>query len=129
MKKPNKRFGEGTSRAKKAPQAQSTRRIFIGSTPIDIPVVEVMMTSYSEEVTTLKIAKVKFVKPSTSSTPIMAPKTVQVKEAAPLPIPIKGKTISSSKSQSQSDLTSNGAESQGYSGSITRSRAALHMSK
>jgi len=73
LRKPNKQFGKGTSGAKKASQAQSTRRIFIGSIPIDIPIVEVMMTSYSDEVTTPKTAKVKFVKPSTSSTPIMVP--------------------------------------------------------
>jgi len=60
MTKPNKQFGEGTSGVKKAPKAQSTRRIFIGSIPIDIPIAEVMMTSYSEEVTTPKAVKVKF---------------------------------------------------------------------
>ena len=74
--KPNKQFGEGTSGVKKAPKAQSTKRIFIGSVPIDIPIAEVMMTSYSEEVTTPKAAKVKFVKPSTSSTPVMVPRTL-----------------------------------------------------
>jgi len=57
VKKSNKQFGEGTSGVKKAPKAQSTRRIFIGSIPIDILIAEVMMTSYSEEVTTPKTAK------------------------------------------------------------------------
>jgi len=89
MTKLNKQFRERTSGVKKAPKAQSTRRIFIGSVPIDIPIVEVMMTSYSEEVTTPKTAKVKFVKPSTSSTPVMVPRTLQVKEATPPPVPIK----------------------------------------
>jgi len=74
--KPNKKFGEGTSGVKKAPKAQSTKRMFIGSVHINIPIVEVMMTSYSEEVTTPKAAKVKFVKPSTSSTPVMVPRTL-----------------------------------------------------
>jgi len=76
MTKPNKQFGEGTSGVKTAPKAQSTRRIFIRSVPIDIPIAEVMMTSYSEEVTTPKAAKVKFVKISTSSTPVMVPRTL-----------------------------------------------------
>ena len=69
----NKPFGEGTPGAKKAHRAQSTRMIFIGNIPIDIPIAEVMMTSYSEEVTTPKTAKVKFVKHLTSSTPVMVP--------------------------------------------------------
>jgi len=43
---PNKPFGKGTSRVKKAPQAQSIRRIFIENIPIDISIAEVMMTSY-----------------------------------------------------------------------------------
>jgi len=79
--KPNKQFEKGTPGVKKDSKAQSTRRIFIGSVPIDIPVVEVMITSDSEEVTTPKAAKVQFIKPSTSSTPIMVPRTLQVKEA------------------------------------------------
>jgi len=83
---PNEPFGEGTSGAKKAFQAQSTRRIFIRKIPIDIPVVQVMITSYSEEATTPKIVKVKFVKPSTSSTPIMVPRTLQVKKATAPPV-------------------------------------------
>jgi len=100
VKKPNKHFGEGTSGVKKAPKAQSTRRIFIGSIPIDIPIAEVMMTSYSEEVIAPKTAKVKFVKPSTSSTSIMVPRTLQVKEATSHPVPIKSRKILSSKAQS-----------------------------
>jgi len=123
VKKPNKQFGEGTSGVKKPPKAQSTRRIFNESIPIDIPIAKVMMTSYSEEVTTPKITKVKFVKPSTSSTPIMVPKTLQVKEASPPPVPIKSRKILPSRAQIQSDLTSNGAELKAYSGPITRSRA------
>jgi len=125
MTKPNKQFGEGTSGVKKAPKAQSTRRIFIGSVPISIPVVEVMMTSYSDEVTTPKAAKVKFVKPLTSSTPVMVPRTLQVKETTPPPVPIRSRKILSSKAQSQSDLTSDEAKSQAYSGPITRPRAKL----
>ena len=97
--------------------------MFIGSVHINIPIVEVMMTSYSEEVTTPKAAKVKFVEPSTSSIPIMVPRALQVKETTPPPVPIRSTKILSSKAQSQSDLTSNGAKSQAYSGSITRSRA------
>ena len=84
--KPNKQFEKGTPGVKKDSKAQSTRRIFIGSVPIDIPIVEVMMTSYSEEVTTPKATKVKFVKPSTSSTPVMVPRTLQVKETTPPPV-------------------------------------------
>jgi len=123
MTKPNKQFGEGTSGVKKAPKAQSTRRIFVRSIPIDIPIAEVMMTSYSEEVTTPKTAKVKFVKSSTSSTPVMVPRTLQFKEATPPPVPMKSRKILPSGAQSQSDLNSNRAESQTYSGPITRSRA------
>jgi len=119
----DKPFGEGTSGVKKAPQAQPIRRIFIGNIPIDIPIAEVIMTSYLEEVTTAKTAKVKFVKHSNSSTPIMVLRTLQVREATPPPVPIKGRKILPSRSQSQSDLTSNGLESQAYNGSITRSRA------
>jgi len=103
VKKPNKQFGEGTSGVKKTPKVQSTRRNFIGSIPIDIPIAEGMMTSYSEEVTMPKTAKVKFVKPSTSSTPVMVPRTLQVKKATPPPVPIKSRKILSSRAQSQSD--------------------------
>jgi len=67
LKNPNKPFGEGTSGVKNAPQAQSTRRIFIGNIPIDILIAKVMMIFYLEEVTTPKTVKVKFIKPSTSS--------------------------------------------------------------
>jgi len=81
------------------------------------------MTSYSKEVTTPKTAKVKFVKPSTSSTPIMVPKSLQVRETTRPPVPIKGRKTLPSKAQSQSDITSTGVESQAYSGLITRSRA------
>ena len=123
LKNPNKPFGKGTSGVKKAPQAQCIRRIFIRNIPIDIPVVKVMMTSCSEEVTTPKIAKVKFVKPSTSSTPIMVFRTLQVREATRPPVPIKDSKILPSRSQSQSDLTLNEVESQAYSGLITRLRA------
>jgi len=81
-----------------------------------------MMTSYSEERTTPKIAKVKFVKPLTSSIPVMVPRTLQVKEATPPSVPIKSRKILPFGAQSQSDLTSNEAESQTYNGPITRSR-------
>jgi len=120
VKRSNKQFGGGTSGVKNAPKAQSTRRIFMGSIPIDIPIAEVMMTSYSEEVTTPKTAKVKFVKPSTSSSPVMVLRTLQVKEATHPPVPTKSRKILPSRAQSQSNLTSNGAESQVYSGPITR---------
>ena len=53
----------------------------------------------------------------------MVPRTLQVKETTPPPVPIRSRKILSSKAQSQSDLTSNGAKSQAYSGPITRSRA------
>jgi len=82
-----------------------------------------MLTSYSEEVLTPKTAKVKFVKPSTSSTPIMVFRTLQVREATRPPVPIKDSKILPSRSQSQSDLTLNEVESQAYSGLITRLRA------
>jgi len=58
--------------------------IFIGNIRIDIPVAEVMMTSYSEEVTTPKTTKVKFIKPSTSSIPIMVPRTLKSRRLLPL---------------------------------------------
>ena len=82
-----------------------------------------MMTSYSEEVTTPKTVKVKFIKPSTLSTPIMVPRTLQAKKATHPLVPIKDRKILPSKSQRKSDLTSKGRESQAYNGSITRSRA------
>ena len=53
----------------------------------------------------------------------MVPRTLRVKEVTPPPMPIRSRKILSSKAQSQSDLTSNGAKSQAYSGPITRSRA------
>jgi len=73
LKNPDKPFGEGTLGVKKAPQVHSTRQIFIKTIPIDIPIAEIMMTSYLEERTMPKTSKVKFVKPSTSSTPTMIP--------------------------------------------------------
>jgi len=123
LKNPNKPFGEGTSGVKKVPQAQSIRRIFIGYILIDILVAEVMMTSCLEDVTTPIIAKVKFIKPSTTSIPPMVLRTLQIRESTPSPVPIKGKKILHSRTQSQSDLTSNGVELQVYSDSITRLRA------
>ena len=44
--------------------------------PIDIPIAQVMMISYSEDETTPKTLKVKFIKLSTLSTPIMVPRRV-----------------------------------------------------
>jgi len=58
---PNKPFGEGPSGVKKTLQVRPTRQILIGTIPVDIPVAEVMVTSYSEEVTAPKTLKVKFV--------------------------------------------------------------------
>jgi len=49
LKNPNKLFREGTSGSKKTPQVHPTRRIFIGTIPIDISIAEIMMTSYLEE--------------------------------------------------------------------------------
>ena len=98
LRTPNKSFGEGTSGIKNAPQVQPPRRIFFGTIPIDILVAEVMMTSYSEEVTATKTPKVKFVRPSASSTPTVVPGTLQVREATSTPIPSKGKRILPSRS-------------------------------
>jgi len=83
----------------------------------------IMITFYSEEVTAPKTPQVKFVRPSASSIPTVVPRTLQLREATSTPIPSNGRRISPSGSQSQSDLTSNGAESQVYSGLITRSSA------
>jgi len=83
----------------------------------------VMMTPYSEEVTAPKTPKVKFIRPSASSTPTMVPRTLQVREATSTPVSTKGRRILSSRSHSQSDSTSNRVNSQVHSGSITRSRA------
>ena len=74
-----------------------------------------MMTSYSEEETTPKTLKVKFVKISTSSNPTMLPRPQQVKKATPPQVPTKGKRMLPPRSQGQSDLTSEGVESQVYS--------------
>jgi len=98
LKNPNKPFGEGTSRVKKAPQVHPTRRIFFGTIPIDIPIAEIMMTSYAEEVITPKIPKVKFIRPLVSSTPTVVPGTLQVREATSMPVPLKGKRILPSRS-------------------------------
>jgi len=97
------------------------RWIFFRTIPIDIPVAAVMMTSYSEEVRTLKTSKVKFVRTSTSSTSNVVPRTLQVREATFTPVPSKDRRILPSRSQSQSDSTSNGTESQVHCGPITRS--------
>jgi len=120
---PNKPFGEGISGVKNALQVWPTRRIFLGTIPIDIPAAELMVTSYSEGITAPKTLKVKFVKPSASSIPTVVPETLQVRETTSAPVPLKGKRILPFRSQSQSDSTSNGAESQVYSGPITRLRA------
>jgi len=98
------------------------RHIIIGIIPIDIPIAEVIITFYSEEVTTSKTPKVKFIKPSASSIPTMVPRTLQVREATPSLVPAKGRRILPSRSQSQSDLISEGVRSQVYSGRITRSK-------
>jgi len=76
------------------------RWIFFETIPIDIPVAEVMMTSYSEEVTAPKTLKVKFVRPSASSTPTRLPKPLQVREASSTPVPSKRRRILPSRSQS-----------------------------
>jgi len=96
---------------KKAPQALYTRRVFIGTIPIDIAAPKMMMTSYLEEVTTPKTSKVEFVKPSASSTPTIVSRTLQIREATPPPVLGKGWSILPSRSQSQSDLTSEGVRS------------------
>jgi len=123
LRTPNKPFGEGTSGVKKAPQVFPTRWIFIGTIPVDIPAAEVMMTSYSEEETMPKTAKVKFVKPSTSSTSTMGPRLLQITTTTPPQSLIKGRRILPCRPKNQSDLTSEGIKSQAYSGPITRSRA------
>ena len=125
LKNPNEPFGEITSGVRKASQSHSTRRIFIETIRIDILVAKVMMTSYSEEEITPKTSKVKFIKPSTSSTRTMVPRPLQVREVTPPSVPTKRRRILRFSSQSQSDVTSCGVESQAYSGSIARSRAKV----
>jgi len=122
-KSPYKPFGEGTSGVKKAPQARFTRRVFIGTIPLNIPVAKVMMISYSEQVIAPKISKAKFVKHSAPSTPTIVPRSLQVRKVTPPPVLAKCRRILPSRSQSKSDLTSKGVGSQVYSGSTTRSRA------
>jgi len=73
LKNTKKPFGEGVSGVKKAHELYSTRWTFIGTIPIAILVVVLMTTSYLEEVIVPKIVKVKFIKPSAPSTPIMVP--------------------------------------------------------
>jgi len=107
----NKQFGEGTSGVKKAPQVCPRRRIFIETIPVDIPVAEVMMTSYSEEEIIPKTTKVKFVKPSTSSTSTMVPRLLQVTTTTPPQSLITGRRILPPRPQNQSDLTPKGIES------------------
>jgi len=99
------------------------RRIFIETIPIDIPIAEVMMTSYSEEGTIPKTSKIKFFKLSISSAPTIVPRPLQVDKAALPQVPIKGRSVLSPKSHNQSDLILEGIEPQVYSGSITRSMA------
>jgi len=123
LKNPNKPFGEGISGVKKAPQVRSMRWIFIGTIPIDILIAEVMMASYSEEETVPKTPKLKFIKPSTSSTPTMVPRPLQIDKATLHRVLTKDRRVLPPKSWSQSDLTSKRGGSQVYSGSITRSRA------
>jgi len=93
LKNSNKPFGEGTSRVKKTPQVQSIIRIFIGTVSIDIPIAEVMMTSYSEEGLAPKTPKMKFFKLLASSTPTRVPRPLQVVEATPARGPTKGRRI------------------------------------
>jgi len=81
------------------------------------------MTSYLVEVTAPKTPKVKFVNPSTSSTPTGVLRPVPVKEVKSLQIPAKSKRIFLPRSYNQNELTLEGVKSQVYSGPITRSRA------
>ena len=74
------------------------------------------MASYSEEETVPKTPKLKFIKPSTSSTPTMVPRPLQVNGATLPRVPTKDRRVLPPKSQSQNDLTSEGVESQVYSG-------------
>jgi len=76
------------------------RQIFIGTTPIDIPIAEVMMTSYSKEGIIPKTSKIKIFKLSTLSTPTMILRPLQVDGAILPQVPIKGKRVLSPKSQS-----------------------------
>jgi len=76
LKNPNNPLGEGTSGVKKAPQVHLIRWIFIGTIPIDIPIAEVMMTSYSKEKIAPKTPKVKLIKPLASSTRTIASRSV-----------------------------------------------------
>jgi len=119
---PNKPLGEGTSGVKSALQVSSTKWIFIETIPIDIPIGEVIITSYSEEKMAPKTPKAKFVKSLASSTPSMVARQLQFMVAASSWGAPNGWGIFPPKSQSQSDLTST-VESQVYSGLITRSRA------
>ena len=116
-------YGEGTSGIKNASQVRSTWWIFIGTIPIDIPIAQVMMTSYSEEEMVPKTPKVKFVNSLALSNPTMVPRPLQIAEATLPRVLVKSMRTLLSGSHIQTDLTSKRSGSQVYSGLITRSRA------